>query len=102
MRKDLIWVLLGLAGGWLLIALLFVLLSGALDRITAPDDSANSAYKVNPVTSLVWLVNTYTRQLGELHVLAAREAAVDETMPVADTDAPAVAMKQSASQRAVR
>ncbi|HEY7862422.1 MAG TPA: hypothetical protein VIE39_02105 [Thermoanaerobaculia bacterium] len=87
MKERLFWI----AGGGILFFFLF-LMTGGLYSITAPNGPVDTAYKVNRLTGKVWLVKTYTKQVGSLRVLAAREAEVEETKPVAETDTASVAM----------
>ena len=87
MKEKLFWI----AGGGILFFLLF-LLAGGLYSITAPNGPVDTAYKMNRLTGKVWLVKTYTKQVGPLRVLAAREAEVEKTKPISESEIPAVAM----------
>ena len=55
----------------------------------------DAAYKMKRLTGSVWLVKTYTKQVGDLRVLAAREADVESTRQLTQANLPAVAMQQA-------
>src|ERR1043165_7922661 len=53
----------------------------------------DSAYVMNRITGQVWMVKTYSKQVGQVRVLAARVAEVEKTKDLAeDTANAAVAM----------
>jgi hypothetical protein len=89
MTQKLLWAI----GGGIVFFFLFVLISG-LYVITPPSGPVDAAYKMNRLTGKVWLIKTYTKQVGALRVLAAREAAVEETKPLTEADVPSVAMQE--------
>lgn len=80
-------------GAGIVVFFLFISLGG-LYTITGPNGPVDAAYKMNRLTGRVWLVKTYTRQVGDLRVLAAREAEVEKTKPIAEEDMPSVAMQR--------
>jgi hypothetical protein len=90
MRQNLLWAF----GGGIVFFLLFFLISGVY-VITPPNGPVDIAYKMNRVTGKVWLVKTYTKQVGVLRVVAAREAEVEDTKPITEADMPPVAMQDS-------
>ena len=94
MRQKLLWFSGG-AGVFFLLFLLF----GGLYTITPPNGPVDTAYKMNRLTGRVWLIKTYTKQVGPLRVLAAREARVEKTKEVTESDLPAVAMQEPGGRR---
>lgn len=80
-----------ISGGALFFILFF--LSGGLYTITPPNGPVDTAYKMNRLTGRVWLVKTYSKQVGQIRVLAAREAEVEKTKQFSDADLSAVAMQ---------
>jgi hypothetical protein len=69
------------------------LISGGLYTITPPNGAVDTAYVMNRLTGKVWLVKTYTKQVGDVRVLAARVAAAEKTKDLAeDTEHTSVAM----------
>jgi hypothetical protein len=86
--------LLGFIGGGVLL-LTLSLVSGGLYTITAPNGPVDTAYKINRFTGQVWLIKTYTKQVGPLHVLAARQADVEKTKEITEADVPSVAMTET-------
>jgi hypothetical protein len=63
----------------------------------------DAAYKVNRFTGQVWLIKTYTKQVGPIRVLAARQAEVEKNKEMTEADVPPVAMTEAAqSPRNVR
>src|SRR5205814_7446415 len=69
------------------------LISGGLYTITSPNGPVDTAYVMNRLTGKVWLVKTFTKQVGEVRVLAAREAPVEKTKDIAeDADRTSVTM----------
>lgn len=83
MAQKILWFLIGA----LTCLVLFVLLGG-LYTVTPPNGPANTAYKINRLTGKVWLLKTYPKQIGPIRVLTAREAAVEETKQLAESDIP--------------
>ena len=94
MRQKLLWFSGG-AGVFFLLFLLF----GGLYTITPPNGPVDTAYKMNRLTGRVWLIKTYTKQVGQLRVLAAREAKVEKTKEVTESDLPSVAMQEPSGRR---
>ena len=70
------------------------LLLGGLYTITPPNGPVDAAYKINRLTGRVWLVKTYSKQVGQLRVLTAREAEVEKTKQLSEADLPAVALQE--------
>jgi len=94
MNRKMIWITGGVVGAGIVVFLLFISLGG-LYTITAPNGPVDAAYKMNRLTGRVWLVKTYTKQLGDLRVLTAREAEVESTRPLTEADMPAIAMREA-------
>ena len=92
MSRRALWITGTIVGAGLFLLLLFLSLGG-LYTITQPSGPVDSAYKMNRLTGQVWLIKTYTKQVGELRVLAAREAAVEKTHQITDGNIPPVAMQ---------
>jgi hypothetical protein len=90
MREKLLWAI---AGG--IVFFLLFALSGGIYTITPPNGPVDTAYKINRLTGKVWMVKTYTKQVGQLRVLAAREASVEKTKEITEADLPAVAMQEA-------
>lgn len=92
MKEKLLWFI---AGGTLILFLSFV--SGGIYTVTSPNGPVDTAYKINRFTGHVWLIKTYTKQVGSLRVLAARQADVEKTKEIAESsDVPPVAMTDTA------
>ena len=90
MREKIIWAI----GGAVLV-LVVSLIFGGVYTITPPNGPVDTAYKINRFTGKVWLIKTYSKPVGNLRVLAAREAAVELTKDLnGDADVSALAMKQ--------
>lgn len=97
MDQKFYWIGGGVIGGGIAAFLIFILLGG-LYTITGPNGPVDTAYKMNRLTGNVWLVKTYTKQVGDLRVLAAREAEVEKTKQLAEADMPSVAMQEAPSR----
>ena len=98
MKEKILWFI----GGAVLI-LALSLASGGIYAITPPNGPVDTAYKVNRFTGQVWLIKTYTKQVGPIRVLAARQADVEKTKEITEADVPPVAMTEAApSPRNVR
>jgi hypothetical protein len=98
MKEKILWFI----GGAVLIVALS-LASGGIYMITPPNGPVDAAYKVNRFTGQVWLIKTYTKQVGPIRVLAARQADVEKTKEITEADVPPVAMTEAAqSPRNVR
>jgi len=91
--RELFWFI----GGGIVFFLLFIVFGG-LYTITTPNGPVDSAYKINRLTGRVWLVKTYSKQVGPIRVLAAREAEVEKTKQFSESDIPAVAMDDTLSR----
>jgi hypothetical protein len=89
-RDRVLWAVAGV------IVLFFLfLVSGGLYTITPPNGAVDAAYVMNRLTGKVWLVKTYTKQVGQVRVLAARQAEVEKTKDIADeSDNTSVAMTE--------
>ena len=71
--------------------------------ITPPSGPVDAAFKVNRFTGRVWLIKTYTKQVGPIRVLAARQADVEKTKEITEADVSPVAVTEAAqSPRNVR
>lgn len=91
MKEKIFWLI---GAGVLILALSLV--SGGLYTVTSPNGPVDTAYKINRFTGQVWLIKTYTKQVGPLHVLAARQADVEKTKEITEADIPPVAMTDAA------
>jgi hypothetical protein len=91
MKEKISWIMVG---GTLILFLSF--LSGGIYTITSPNGPVDTAYKINRFTGQVWLIKTYTKQVGPLHVLAARQADVEKTKEITEADVPSVALNEDA------
>ena len=90
MKEKFLW-----SFGGAVFILVISLIFGGVYTITAPNGPVDSAYKMNRFTGKVWLIKTYSKQVGQLRVLAARQAEVEQTKELnSDADLPAVAMQQ--------
>jgi hypothetical protein len=90
MKEKILWFI---AGGTFILFLSFA--SGGIYTVTSPNGPVDTAYKINRFTGHVWLIKTYTKQVGPLHVLAARQADVEKTKEIAESDLPPVAMTET-------
>ena len=98
MKDKVSWAVVGVVA-----IFFFFLLSGGLYTITPPAGPVDAAYKINRLTGKVWLIKTYTKQVGQVRVLTARQAEVEKTKEVTEADVPPVAMADTApSARAGR
>lgn len=88
MKEKILWFMGGV-GAFLLLFIMF----GGLYTITPPNGPVDAAYKINRLTGRVWLVKTYSKQVGSVRVLTAREAQVEKTKQIAESDFPAVAQE---------
>ncbi len=91
MKEKILWFI----GGAVLI-LALSLASGGIYTITPPSGPVDAAYKINRFTGQVWLIKTYTKQVGPIRVLAARQADVEKTKEITEADVPPVAMTEAA------
>jgi hypothetical protein len=84
------------AAGGAILVLLVSLIIGGIYTITPPNGPVDTAYKINRFTGKVWLIKTYSKPVGNLRVLAAREAKVEVTKYLnGDADVSALAMQQA-------
>jgi hypothetical protein len=98
MKEKISWFI---GGAVLIVALSFA--SGGIYTITPPNGPVDTAYKVNRFTGQVWLIKTYTKQVGPIRVLAARQADVEKTKEITEADVPPIAVTEAAqSPRNVR
>lgn len=99
MREKLLWL-----GGGLAVSFVVFLLLGGLYTITPPNGPVDTAYKMNRLTGRVWMIKTYTKQVGPIRMVTARQADVEKTKELKESDIPAVAMQddQLASSRSRR
>src|ERR1043166_9053382 len=65
------------------------LLSGGLYTITPPNGPVDTAYVMNRITGKVWMVKTYSKQVGEVRVLGAGGAGGEKTKARAEDRATA-------------
>ena len=87
MKEKVLWSIGG--GVFLLVLSLFL---GGVYTITSPNGPVDTAYMINRFTGKVWLIKTYSKQVGQVRVLSAREAEVEKTKELnADTELPVVA-----------
>jgi hypothetical protein len=91
MKEKFFWLI---GGGALILAL--SLFSGGIYTITAPNGPVDAAYKINRFTGQVWLVKTYAKQVGQIRVVAARQAEVEKTRDLTEADIPPIAMTEAA------
>lgn len=97
-NEKILWA----AGGAILI-LLVSLIIGGIYTITPPNGPVDTAYKINRFTGKVWLIKTYSKPVGNLRVLAAREAKVEVTKDLnGDADVSALAMQQAQANSTAR
>lgn len=89
MKEKLLWFI----GGGIAFFIVF-LLFGGLYTITPPNGPVDTAYKMNRLTGRVWLVKTYSKLVGQIRVLAAREAEVEKTKQFSEADLPAIALQE--------
>ena len=90
MKEKVLWSLGG--GVFLLVLSLFL---GGVYTITSPNGPVDTAYMINRFTGKVWLIKTYSKPVGQVRVLSAREAEVEKTKELnADTELPVVASQQ--------
>jgi len=89
MQEKMSW-----AAGAAVLLLTVSLFIGGIYTVTSPNGPVDTAYKVNRFTGKVWLIKTYNKQVGQLSVLAAREASVEPTMDMnGDANMPSVATR---------
>jgi len=89
MQEKLSW-----AAGAAVLVLMVSLFIGGIYTVTPPNGPVDTAYKMNRFTGNVWLVKTYVKQVGQLRVLAAREASVEPTKDLnGDANMSSVATK---------
>ena len=89
MQEKIFW-----AAGAAVLVLIVSLFIGGIYTVTAPNGPVDAAYKMNRFTGNVWLVKTYVKQVGQLRVLAAREASVEPTKDLnGDANMSSVATK---------
>lgn len=95
MKEKLLW---SLAGGVLLLGVLLLVSSfllGGVYTITSPNGPVDTAYMINRFSGKVWLIKTYSKQVGQVRILSARLAEVEKTKELnADTELPMVAAQQ--------
>lgn len=89
MKDKLLWFI---SGGTIFFSLF--LLFGGLYTITPPNGPVDAAYKMNRLTGKVWLVKTYSKQVGNIRVITAREAAAEKTKQLVESDFPAIVTQE--------
>jgi len=91
------------AAGAAILVLLVALIIGGIYTITPPTGPVDTAYKINRFTGKVWLIKTYSKPVGSLRVLAAREAKVEATKDLnGDADVSSLAMQQEQANSTTR
>lgn len=86
MAQRLGWLAAGIVLGFVLF-----LLAGGIYTITPPNGPVDTAYKLNRLTGKVWMIKTYSKQVGPVRVLAARQAEVEKTKDLGEGEVPALA-----------
>lgn len=94
MKEKILWFIVG---GFLILLMSFA--AGGIYTITTPNGPVDTAYKINRFTGQVWLVKTYAKQVGPIRVVAARQAAVEQTKEVTEADLPPVALAETPQER---
>lgn len=72
--------------GGFLTAFFIIFVSGGVYSVTPPNGPVDVSYKVNRLTGTVWMVKTYSKQVGPVRVLSAREAKVEATEELKGVD----------------
>lgn len=85
-------------GGGVFFFFLFLLFRG-IYTVTLANGPVDAAFKINGLTGKVWLVKSYTKQIGPIRMLAAREAEVEKIKKLKESDIPEVAMSDANSAR---
>ena len=93
MQEKLLW-----AAGAAILVLIVALFIGGIYTVTPPNGPVDTAYKINRFTGKVWLIKTYDKQIGQIRVLAAREAPVEPTKEL-NGDAELASFAAPANQR---
>ena len=89
MQEKIFW-----AAGAAVLVLIVSLFIGGIYTVTSPNGPVDTAYKMNRFTGKVWLIKTYNKQVGQMSVLAAREASVEPTKDLnGDANMPSVARR---------
>ena len=89
MQEKILW-----AVSTAVLVLIVSLFIGGIYTVTSPNGPVDTAYKMNRFTGKVWLIKTYDKQVGQLRVLAAREASVEPTKELnGDADVPSMARR---------
>src|SRR5437867_12446942 len=90
LQERILW-----AVGLAFLAIVVSLFIGGIYTITPPNGPVDTAYKINRFTGKVWLIKTYSKPVGNLRVLAAREAKVEVTKDLnGDAELSALAVQQ--------
>ena len=90
MKERILWFMFGGA-----LILVLSVASGGIYTISSPNGPVDTAYKINRFTGQVWLVKTYAKQVGQIRVVAARQAEVEKTRDLAEADLPPIAMTET-------
>jgi hypothetical protein len=97
-NEKILWA----AGGAILVLFVSLIIDG-IYTITPPNGPVDTAYKINRFTGKVWLIKTYSKPVGNLRVLATREAKVEVTKDLnGDADLSALAMRQDQANSTAR
>lgn len=90
LKEKIIW-----SCGAIVLSLGLALILGGVYTITPPSGPVDAAYKINRFTGKVWLIKTYAKPVGQMRVLVAREAEVEETRELRAEDLQAFALSQT-------
>ena len=92
MREKTVWFISGV-----IVSFFLLFLFGGLYTITPPNGPVDVAYKMNRLTGKIWMIKTYSKQAGAVRVLTAREADVEKTKQLPESDFPALAPPEAPS-----
>ena len=81
-------------GGAVLLLISLVIIGGVY-TVTPPNGPVDTAYKINRFTGKVWLIKTYAKPVGQVRVIAAREAEVEKTKELSEEDLQELAVAQT-------
>ena len=95
MTSSLLEKILWALGGAVLLLICLVLIGGVY-AVTPPNGPVDTAYKINRFTGKVWLIKTYAKPVGQVRVIAAREAEIEKTKELTEEDLQEFAVAQTA------
>jgi len=90
MLEKTLWAL----GGTVLLLIALVIIGGVY-TVTPPNGPVDTAYKINRFTGKVWLIKTYAKPVGQVRVVAAREAEVEKTKELSEEELQELAVAQT-------